>query len=183
MKKFIVFPALLFFVTFFWTSCNNSSKDTAKSDVSDSTKRIAITERIEYPVFITDPWKRDDGKWWCENIETSKRSAFVKTLFDEVLSGKMKAYDIDTYKPLTIAEIQEICNPSDNLYFDLNRVHKLKFVEEWSLNESNHSIEKKVMGVAPMLTTSFGDSTDLTGPLALFWIIFDKDFAKKQSGI
>jgi hypothetical protein len=155
-----------------------------------------ITERIEYPVFIKDPYDIDDGEWWIENIETSKRMAFVQTLFDRAYAGKVKAYHADSRKQLTVEEVKRIGNESDTLTlqrpeppydhydtivhraFSLNQIHKVKFLEEWSFDKDSYTMTKHVLGVAPMMAVYAGDS-ELLGYRSLFWILFDDRFAAK----
>lgn len=161
----------------------------------ENADRKLITEKIEYPVFIKNPYDEENGEWWKENIETSKRTDFVKTLFDWVYEGKVKAFDYLTNKPLSIEEVKAIGNESDTIRItetfppydekdtviqnklDLQLVHKLKFIEEWSFDFSGHTMEKKILGIAPALTV-YGDSLEVKGYKPMFWIYFDEDFIK-----
>ena len=156
-----------------------------------------ITEKIEYPVFIKDPYGDNQADWWKENIETSKRLEFVQTLFDWAYSGEVKAYDYLTNKPLTVEQVKAIGNEPDTLTIiqsfppyeekdtilqnkiDLHLIHKLKFMEEWRFNLKDHSIQKTVIGIAPTLTV-YADSMEIKGYRPLFWIYFDEEYAKKN---
>jgi hypothetical protein len=169
-------------------SCQNEENN-------EKTNGQVITEKIEYPVFIKDPYELDNGEWWKENIETSKRLDFVKILFDWAYSGDVKAYDYLTNKELTLEEVKQIGNNTDTIRIadinppyeekdttiqnklDFNLIHKIKFMEEWSLNIQNHSINKRIIGVAPALTI-YGDSNEIKGYQPLFWLYFDKDYVK-----
>jgi|WetSurMetagenome_2_1015567.scaffolds.fasta_scaffold360865_2 hypothetical protein len=169
-------------------SCQNGEKN-------EKSNGQVITEKIEYPVFIKDPYELDNGEWWKENIETSKRLEFIKILFDWAYSGDVKAYDYLTNKELTLEEVKQIGNKTDTIRIadinppyeekdttiqnklDFNLIHKIKFMEEWSINIQNHSIDKRIIGVAPSLTI-YGDSTEIKGYKPLFWLYFDKEYVK-----
>jgi hypothetical protein len=158
-------------------------------------KRV-IADLIEYPVFIKNPYGEENGEYWKENLETSKRLDFVKTLFDWAYTGKVKTFDYLTNQPLNIEQVKSIGNESDTFHInksvppydemdtviqkklDFNLIHKLKFLEKWSFDEDNFLLEKKLIGIAPALTV-FADSATIKGYKPLFWIYFDKEYIKK----
>lgn len=164
---------------------------------SDKTGGRVATERIEYPVFIKDPYGIDDGEWWIENIESSKRQALVQILFDWAYNGRVKCYHAETRKPLTAEQVKMIGNESDTITFqrpdppydefdtvisrqlDLNDIHKLKFMEEWQIDESGYTLRKNILGVAPLMAV-YADSNQVRGYKSLFWILFDDRFAAKE---
>jgi hypothetical protein len=163
-----------------------------KSDDSKTGKSL-ITERIEYPVFIKSPYGEDQGDWWKENIETSKRTDFVNMLLDWAYSGKVATFDFLTNKPLTPEQVKAIGNESDTIKvtdvnppydekdtiitqkLDIRLIHKIKFLEEWSFDAENHTITKKILGIAPTVT-EYADSSEIKGYRPLFWMYFDKDY-------
>jgi hypothetical protein len=185
MKKMCILPALIAGLTFCLEACGDQGRESKNQQV--------ITEKIEYPVFIKSPYDDESGDWWKENIETSKRLEFVEILFDWAYAGKVQAFDYLTNKPLSAEEVKKIGNESDTIRvndknppydekdtviqnkLDLRQIHKLKFLEEWCFNKDDHSITKKVLGVAPALTV-YTDSSEVLGQRPLFWIYFDKAF-------
>jgi hypothetical protein len=189
MKTYII-PIMMAAMVALLSACGNSAKD-------DNTGGTIITEKIEYPVFIKSPYPEENGDWWKENIETSKRTEFVEMLMDWAYSGKVGAYDFLTNEPLTVEQVKQIGNERDTIRvtktyppydemdtviqqkLDLRLIHKIKFLEEWSYNLTDHSFSKKVLGIAPTLTM-YDDSADLKGYRPLFWMYFDKDFIEKE---
>ena len=153
-----------------------------------------LTERIQYPVFINNPYP-DEGDWWKENMEGPKREKFVKYIFDAAYSGKIKAYNYDD-QPLTVDQVKAIGNETDTIrstrpyppydefdtivsnVLDLRDIHRITFLEEWYINEKNMQITKKVVGVCPALTI-FEDSNAVKGYKPLFWLYFDDKYPVK----
>lgn len=189
--KYSLVLLICFALAGFLTSCG--SKDQA-----DSGDTVVITEKIEYPVFIKNPYGEDQMDWWKENIETSKRIDFVQTLFDWAYAGEVSTFDYLTNEPLTAEQVKAIGNERDTIRItspvppyeekdtviqnkiDLRLVHKIKFLEEWQFNMKDHSISKKLLGIAPTLT-EYEDSLDIKGYRPLFWIYFDEDYIQKLS--
>ncbi len=168
-----------------------------RTETSEAGQENMITEKIEYPVFIKDPWEEETTDWWKENIETSKRLEFVKTIFDWAYSGKVKAYDFITYEPLSVEQVKAIGNRCDTITItettppyrekdtviqeklDFAQIHKVKFLEEWTYDKNRTSIAKKIIGIAPALTV-YADSVEIKGFKPLFWLFFDDRYAKKK---
>lgn len=189
MKTYLI-PLMMAVMLTLLLACGNSVKD-------DPSTGTVITEKIEYPVFIKSPYAEENGDWWKENIETSKRTDFVEMLLDWAYTGKVGAYDFLTNEPLTVEQVKQIGNESDTIRvtktyppydemdtviqqkLDIQLIHKIKFLEEWSFNLSDHSFSKKVLGIAPTLTM-YDDSTEIKGYRPLFWLYFDKEFIEKE---
>ncbi len=188
--KIFTLPAMVAVCICLLSACGNNSKDNNNGDT-------IITEKIEYPVFIKSPYEEENGDWWKENIETSKRTDFVKMLMDWAYSGKVGAYDFLTNEPLTVEQVKAIGNESDTLHInkttppydeidtvitqklDFQLIQKIKFLEEWSYNLNDHTISKKVLGIAPTVAT-YDENSELKGYRPLFWLYFDKDFIEKE---
>lgn len=154
-------------------------------------KGEVLTERIQYDVTIISPEK--DLEWWVQNLESNKREKFVKTIMNASKSGKNKIYDVITHKELTAEEIsqkgkrRELMtlqreNPPYEEYdtlvtsdIELSDISKVRFLEEWYLNDETGLVTKKVIAVCPMLE-SYTEEGELRGHLPLFWISFVKKF-------
>jgi hypothetical protein len=168
---------------------------TACGSKENGSKRL-ITDRIEYPVFIKSPYGDDNGDYWKENLETSKRLDFVQTIFDWAYNGKVKTFDYNTNQPLTVDQVKAIGNKTDTVRMarpvppydefdtviqtklEFKDIHKIKVLEEWSFNVDHFLLEKKLLGIAPA-QTFYGDSTDVIGYKPLFWIYFDEEYIGK----
>jgi hypothetical protein len=180
MDKLIVIGMLITLAAIF-TSCNNG----------DKSEKNTVTKRIQYDVFIrnTEP----DMDWWVQNIEGSNREKLVSNIFSRVTEGKVKAYDFLSYKLYSPAEIKLMMKRIDTISverstppYDLvdtvlvseirqSDITKLRFLEEWKMNEKTLVFTKKVAGLCPLLERRT-DSGELRGYRPLFWIFFDDKY-------
>ena len=160
--------------------------DTTKS--SDSTNKFLITKKIQYDVFIKSIDKGKD--WWVDNIETTDREKFLKTIIDVAAKGKLKVYDF-FMKPLDKKKFAEILHKTDTVVmqrltepyadydtvlrtdFDQTSILKMRFVEEWALNTQTFKFYKKVLAICPMVE-GLDDKGNLRGYTPLFWVFFDE---------
>jgi hypothetical protein len=186
MKRFIIF-IIVFGLFFSVTSCKEKKGNENK---------LILTERIQYPVFIKSPYE-EETDWWCENMEGPKREKFVDIILDAALSGKVKAYNYMTNDLLSKKQVEEIFNRSDTLMvtrtippfeeydtvintkLDRRLIHRITFLEEWYFDEENFIMEKKVVGIAPAIT-SYSDSSEILGYKPLFWVYLDEKYPLKK---
>lgn len=164
-----------------------------KKDETDMSGKKVLTERIQYDVTIKSP--DPDLDWWNQNIEGSKRESFVKTFLDLAYAGKVKTYDYFN-KPITAEEVKMIGNYTDTSFvpdsvnpnitrkvavkheLDIQEITRVRFLEEWYLDEKKMSFDKKVVGMMLMKTRVL----DSLGPalnVPLFWIYFDDKYPAK----
>ncbi len=159
----------------------------------DTDKNI-VTKRIQYdvPIRNTDT----DMDWWVQNIEGSNREKLVKDIIQQVAAGEVKAYDFLSCKPFTAEEIKSMMKRVDSISVErstppydlvdtvmvteirLSDITRLRFLEEWSMNEKTLAFSKKVAGVCPMVERR-DDSGDLRGYKPLFWVFFDDKYPKE----
>jgi len=183
-KKFILFIAVLFPFIYLSSSCHNN-----KGEGDNKDKKI-LTERIQYDVFIKSP--EPDLEWWNQNIEGSKRETFVKTILDLAYTGKVKAYDYFN-NLLSPDDVKKIGNEVDSVSMDdpsntnkkidtvlrkkldIQQITKVRFLEEWYLDEKNYAFEKKVVGMMLMMP-NYDDSLKLRGYQPICWIYFDSRY-------
>jgi hypothetical protein len=156
-------------------------------------EKALITERIQYDVVIKSPDQEWD--WWIQNLEGPKREVFIKTILNAAYSGKVKAYDYFN-QPLTVDQVKAIENSTDTILgtspdppyndttiiverrLDMNRITKVRFLEEWRMNPDDLTTEKKVLGIAPILEVMNDDGTS-RGFMPLFWVYLDKEYPGK----
>jgi hypothetical protein len=180
MNKFGLIVLMLVFVVFA-PSCRNGG---------DGGKNV-ITQRIQYDVFIrnTEP----DMDWWVQNIEGRNREKLVKDIIQQVTTGKVNAYDFLTCKPFTADEIKSMMKRIDTISVErstppydlvdtvlvteirLSDITKLRFLEEWSMNDKTLAFTKKVAAICPM-AERLTDSGELRGYKPLFWVFFDDKY-------
>jgi len=180
MNKFIVIGMLVTLAAIF-TSCN----------IGEKSEKNIVTKRIQYDVFIrnTEP----DMDWWVQNIEGSNREKLVSDIITRVTEGKVKAYDFLSCKPYTKDELKTMMKRIDTISVErstppydlvdtvlvteirLSDITKLRFLEEWKMNEKTLVFTKKVAGICPLLERRT-DSGELRGYRPLFWVFFDNKY-------
>ncbi len=180
MNKFLLLVVILAF-SMFMPSCRNAE---------DAGKNI-VTKRIQYDVSIhnTDP----EMDWWVQNIEGSNRDKLVKDILVRVTSGEVKAYDFLSCKPFTAGEIKSMMKRVDTISVErstppydlvdtvlvteirLSDITKLRFLEEWTMNEKSLAFTKKIAGICPLVERRT-DSGELRGYKPLFWVFFDDKY-------
>lgn len=173
--------AFLLAISVFAPSCKNGTDE----------GRNIVTKRIQYDVSIrnTDP----EMDWWVQNIEGSSREKLVKNILDQVTNGDVKAYDFLTCKPFSPDEIKRMMKRVDTISVErstppydlvdtimiteirLNDITKLRFLEEWTMNDKTLAFTKKVAGICPMVER-LTDSGELRGYKPLFWVFFDDKY-------
>jgi hypothetical protein len=152
-----------------------------------------ITERIQYDVTIKSP--DPDYDWWVQNLEGSTRESFVRSILNAAYKGELKSYDI-FHNPMSVAEVKAIGNRTDTITgtspdppyndtavvvrqeLDLKRITRVRFLEEWRMNEKTLQFEKKILGISPIMEV-FNDDGSLRGYMPLFWVYIDKDYPAK----
>jgi len=180
MTKYIYFSLISISVLFIY-SCYNEG----------AIGKDIVTNRIQYDVFIRN--SEPDMDWWVQNIEGSKREKLVKNILHQVTDGKVKAYDFITYKQYSVPELKSMMKKVDSVsieratppydFFDtvmvteirVGDITKLRFLEEWSMNEKTLVFTKKVAGICPMVERH-SDSGELRGYKPLFWVFFDEKY-------
>ncbi len=159
----------------------------------DQKSKSLVTERIQYDVSIKSPDPEFD--WWVQNIEGSKREQFVKAILNAAYKGDLKAYDI-FHLPMSPEEVKAIGNRTDTILtsspvppyndtlmpvkqsLDLQRITRVRFLEEWRMDESSLQFDKKVLGIAPILEV-FNEDGSLRGYMPMFWVYLDPAYPGK----
>ncbi len=176
--KNLNFLLIVLVISCFTFSCKNRD---------DSGKNI-VTKRIQYDVMLRSP--ETDMDWWVQNIEGSNREKLVKDIIAKVANGEVKSYDFLTCKPFSADEIKQMMKRVDTISVEspkppyglvdtvlvteirLNDITKLRFLEEWSMNDKTLAFSKKVLGICP-LVEKLTDSGEIRGYKPLFWVFFD----------
>lgn len=170
-------PLLLAMMVIVLSACNTGGD-----------KNSIEIKRIQYDVSIknTDP----DALWWAENLEGSVREEVLKGIFDKAYAGEIEVFDY-FHNPLSPQEARNI--GTDTIYQTLMReyppydefdtmvvnsisyrdVTALRFLEEWKINRSTLEVEKRVLGIGPVLVREYGDERYKQ---LLFWTYFDEQY-------
>ncbi len=173
LKTRIFFTGLLIWLLLSWNACK------PKTSGPDF-----LASRIQYdvPIMNNDP----QLDWWINNLEGSKREPFIDRIMEAVKKGEVQAYD---YFSQPISPDQVVASLSDTVYQTLLRTYppyeeydtmvirmieyrditKIRFLEEWTWDPKNLSIQKNVIGFGPVVQRKIADN--LYNQL-LFWILF-----------
>lgn len=162
--------------------------------ISDDKRSKILTGRIQYdvPIVTIEP----NQKWWDQNIESSKREPFLNSLMEAAFSGKYKLYDyfnniitkeevLAMNRRVYTLAIQKAVEPYewyDTVVvseFDPKDIKKIRFLEEWYLDEPGFGFRKNILGISPIVA-SFDETGSFRGYKPLFWIYFDERYPIKE---
>jgi len=180
MKKFILLfslPAIVLVMI----SCHRDSDQA----------RNTITRRIQYDVNIKSP--DQEMEWWVQNIEGASREKLLGNIFQQVKSGEVKAYDFFSCNLLSVEDVNNLMRRVDSISVQspippyelidtvvvqelrLSDITKLRFLEEWGMDDKSLAFTKKIAGICP-LTEKHTETGELLGYRPLFWVFFDKKY-------
>jgi len=167
---------------------------TSCGDAKEQKNYDIVTERIQYDVPIKAPYP--DLDWWVMNIEGIKREKLIHMILNMAYDGKVQAYNyLDM--PMSAEEVKAIGVRNDTLimptmlppYEDsvvvinerlrVNDIHRIRFLEEWRINEKTLRIEKNVLGIALVLS-DYAPNGELRGYRPLFWVYFDDRYPMQK---
>ncbi len=146
--------------------------------------KTVLTQKIQYDVSIKSP--NPNYNWWVQNVERSRREKYISNLLESAYAGKIKVFDYFN-KPLSTEEVKSI--GVDTTYrtltrdyppyaefdtiiisrFEFSDITKIRFLEEWYIDEESLVIDKKVIGIAP-LVDKYDTNGFFLGLRLLFWI-------------
>jgi len=175
MMKIFPNPTILFVCAILLSACSTSHDE-------------PITERIVYDVTLknTDP----NADWWDNSLPGPYREKLINKMMDDATSGKVAVFsgigkkltdnDIKNLgKETIIATFQRAFPPYDfydtiiSQELELRDITRIRFLEEWFYDKDNMLIEKKILGMAPMVE-SYDPEGNLRGYEALFWVYKDE---------
>ena len=153
-----------------------------------SQNNVVVADKIIYKVIIKSDSAPCKG---CDNIEPSIRSYFSKKIFEDVYSGKLKAYkDEDFKQPIPLAELKNFGQSTQTITmqhpdkpnqdttiivheeFDTETIGAMMFMEQWYYSPANGQITKKIIAVAPLqeYVLDSGEATETNTYKMFFWI-------------
>ena len=156
-----------------------------------------IVERIQYDVTIKSP--DVDYDWWVQNIEGRSREALIRRVLEAAGKGEVQAYNYFN-NPLTAEQVKSIGYRRDTLTFqrayppyelfdtiveekiEIRDITRFRFLEEWYFNDKTLEIEKKVLGIAPVVRR-YDENGNLRGHMPLFWVYLDDRYPEMMSDI
>lgn len=148
------------------------------------TETVAYTKTMEYAVELGSVFHEDLND---ENL--ADVSPLAENLIAQVLEGKLKAYDRGSDEELSPEQVKEILVFTDTIWFEepetgdqsidiLERdytkdFYGFTFREQWSFNEENAIIERKILGIAPRIPVFSSQGGDLRGFTSAFWVKYE----------
>jgi hypothetical protein len=141
MKRQNVFFVVMLGILFSSCQTKGPSEKTVYVN-TDSLKGKIIADTIIYDVLIKNPNPED--YWTDECLQYLNKDALLDSIFANIYSGKLIAYDFILGKPYSIKEIEQIEN-SD--WFSRDAVGKIQFTEVWFFDSNNMVMNKKVISL------------------------------------
>ncbi len=171
-----------------------------KQDTTVSEENIhPVSERIQYNVNINNDQQatiNEQRSWWIDNLETSQRDKFIDLLLNSAFSGKFKTFDYFN-EPVEAQKLKKEyywtehisllrTNPPYDKYdsvinhtIDKSQITRLRFMEEWYIDDKSLSIIKKVKGINP-ISKRYRETGEFKGFMPMFWIYTDKKYPIKK---
>jgi hypothetical protein len=146
-----------------------------------------ITRRIQYDVDIKSP--DVDMDWWVQNLEGAQRESLLRQILESAYEGKVRTWDV-FHNEMRPEQIRAMGNRADTITIqrpeppyelydtvltktlNINDISRIRFLEEWYIDPASLRIEKKVIGLCPMLE-SYSPEGHLRGYMPMFWVYFD----------
>jgi hypothetical protein len=162
-----------------------------KEEVKETDNNIVLTDLIQYDVLIKNT--DQDQDWFVQNMEGRQRDEFVKRIMQAANSGEYRLYNYFFNTPLSVEEINATFNRTDSVTLqrpyppydwydtvmvttlDEKDITKVRFLEEWYIDENKLKIEKKIVGIAPMME-NYNEEGVFRGYVPLFWIYLDEKY-------
>lgn len=133
MRKFTLLLACL---TILLVACNiNKSSENTANTSTDESKILA--DNLVYGI-ATRPSENADS---AELVQFGNflQKDLINFIFDEIYSGRLKAYDFFTDKELSIDDVKTI-EKSEG--FDRKKVGKVQFNEQWTVDKNGVLIKR-----------------------------------------
>lgn len=170
---------------YFAVALSLASCSTDSSNENTSTTTEGYTKEIEYAVDASGMFHED-----LADDDFSDISQVMTSLISDVLSGKVEAYDIESWQPLSEAQVREKLIHTDTLYAEntetgvmeielvqrdyTKQFYSVKFRESWRYDPQGAVIERKVVALAPRIPVYSSVGGDLRGYTSAFWVKVNK---------
>lgn len=139
---------------------------------------------MEYAVDLGSAFHQD-----LNDEDFSDVSPLTKGIVSKVLQGELKAYDRASDAVLTPERAKEILVFTDTIWFEepetgdvyieivdrdyTQDFYGFTFREQWSFNEENAIIERKILGIAPRIPVFSTRGGELFGFTSAFWVKYE----------
>jgi hypothetical protein len=163
------------FIILMISACGNK-KEAENAEVP----KADYTKVIEYAVDAGGMFHTD-----LEDDDFSDVTALMVNLLNDVLAGKLKAFDPITEQPLDLAAVRAKLFVTDTVYYEHpetgaltveartrdfgKQFYSVKFREQWLYDPNGAIIERKLIGLAPRIPVLSSEG-ELLGHTSLFWV-------------
>jgi hypothetical protein len=110
--------------------------------IVDSLKLKSYADTIVCDMVVKNPDKED--MWMEECLHLFNRNALIDSIFEDVYSGRLSAFDYNTNKLLTKKEVKKL---EELPGYSRDIVGKFQFREAWFYDKQQHSFIKKVHSI------------------------------------
>jgi hypothetical protein len=177
---------------------NNDSQTENNSVQNNTSEKLIITDKIMYDVTVVNDIIGDRTKnspdWFWENLPSPNGDEYLKNLFLDAVSGKLKTYyyditgDYESFDEIPAADLKpymdevltyeiEIIDTTVmrfkpeqvDIHLDYRNIKKLRFLEEWYMQDGK--FRKEVIAVAPYFTIEYPDMETVHS--VYFWILLN----------
>ncbi len=153
-----------------------------------------ITDRIQYDVYIKNPYTHNQNDWWHNNLIATTRLNYINFILEIAISDKVQVYDY-SYNPIPTSDIEYLLTHTDTFItidseppyneiekiisykLDKNEIAKIRFLERWTLNSKTMQMNKEVLGVC-LMKENYGENGNMRGYTPMFWLFFNKNYPK-----
>jgi hypothetical protein len=152
--------------------------------------KISFDVVIDNTLFFVSESYGQQLPFYFMNIEPPIKSLITNALLDAGLEKRTPTYDY-FFTEMTDKDLENIEYKTDTLIFidpenpqimhdsiiervlDRNSIHRIKFIEEWSIDKTTLQFHKTVIAVCPS-SISYDEYGEYKGFKFLFWLLFDK---------
>lgn len=159
-------------------------KQEAKTSPETQTAEVMHTKIMEYAVDLNSVFHAD-----LNDEDFSDVSPLTQNLIEDVLAGKLIAYDRFSDEVLTAEQVRSVLQFTDTIWFEeeetgdrhieiVERNHMTEFYgftfrEKWSYNAVGSIIERKIVGLAPRIPVYSRAGGEFRGFTSAFWVKYD----------
>lgn len=133
----------------------------------DSLQYYSVADTIVADMVVKNPDKEDT--WMEKCLQQLQRKDFIDTIFQQLYSHRLIAYDYYTGKPMSINELRNLEKRND---YSREIVGKFQFYEGWYYDPQHKTFIKKVYYIIFGYET-YDDKGYVKGYKPMFKIVFE----------
>lgn len=155
--------------------------DQRQAGSSENEQQVGYTKEFEYAVDVNMMFHTD-----LNDDDFSDVSALISQLTNDVLAGKLQAYDPNTDLPMAVSELESKLKFTDTVYVEnpetglfepriasrdfRDTFYSVKFKESWHYEPNGSIIARKVTAISPRIPVYSSDGEIIRGYTSLFTV-------------